>query len=417
MKILLVEDLDHKAEQIETLISEALGVSQFQLSRARSFNSAVKSMEEVSFDLLLLDIMLPTRDGEEADKDGGRQVLLELMEGQECRHPSHIICLSAYKELESVIGDRVHRCLFHFVLYEETNPTWKETLVSFLGYAHSRLCKESTVPACYDVDVAIVTSRPSVELRAVLGLSTDWKCEYNKIDCLYYYRGTWKRHNGLEISVVACEAPLMGMTAACITSLKVIERWRPRFLSMCGIAAATTKEAKGGDIIVAEAVYDYGSGKITEDEAGDSRFVPRPNQLHISPELHSLLQRWESSQKAMPEIKAKAKSNDRLPDPRMILGLIATGAAVVQSRQYVEDLLENSQKTIGLDMEAYAVFHAAQLCSTPRPEVLVAKSVSDHADKGKSDEWQDYAARTSAAFIHAFFTTEQELSSIDHVRE
>src|SRR5271170_7702446 len=43
--------------------------------------------------------------------------------------------------------------------------------------------------------------------------------------------------SGKELRVVACAAPQMGMTAACATAGKVIERWRPRIIVMCGICA------------------------------------------------------------------------------------------------------------------------------------------------------------------------------------
>jgi nucleoside phosphorylase len=200
----------------------------------------------------------------------------------------------------------------------------------------------------------------------------------------------------------------MGMTAACVTACKAVERWRPRFLVMTGIAAGTQKKQNHGDILVAEAAYDYGSGKICENAGGKRTFIPSPSQLRIDPELQAILQRWEREQLQMDVIR-KAWYSVQPTSPKLILGVLATGAAVVQDKKHVLDIMSKSRKVVGLDMEAYAVFQASHLARAPRPRILVAKSVSDFADKRKKDDWQQYAAFTSARFIYEFFTKATEL--------
>ena len=200
----------------------------------------------------------------------------------------------------------------------------------------------------------------------------------------------------------------MGMTAACVTACKVIERWRPRFLVMTGMAAGTRKEQNYGDILIAEAAYDYGSGKITDTESGERIFTPSYNQLRVDAALYALLQRWERDQLHTDAI-GRAWYTEKQPPPRLIIGLLASGAAVVQSQVLVEDILNKSRKVVGLDMEAYGIFHAAHLATSPRPKVLIVKSVSDFADKRKDDKWQQYAAFTSARFVYEFFINEMGL--------
>jgi nucleoside phosphorylase len=90
--------------------------------------------------------------------------------------------------------------------------------------------------------------------------------------------------------------------------------------------------------------------------------------------------------------------------PRLILGILATGAAVVQNRDLVDEILSAFGKVVGLEMEAYAIFQAARLAQFPRSRVLAAKSVSDFTNKDKKDNWQQYAAFTSARFVYEFFT-------------
>lgn len=407
MKILIVEDLDEKADSVQALLRGALPQSEFIVDRARSYRSGVRHMEKQAYDLLILDLVLPVRDGESPSDQGGKQLLTEILDGTECRRPAHIACLTAFEESAEVVQQELARNLVHLIVYKQ-DQRWKEPLRAQIQYIQQRLADSDRAPKEHQIDIAIVTSSPDVELREVNKLPGAFVAEYNREDSIYYYRGEWKSKTDKRLSVVACAAPSMGMTAACVTACKVIERWRPRFLVMCGIAAGTAKDQKFGDVLVAEAAYDYGSGKIADLEAGKRIFIPSPLQRHIDAALHALLQQWQRDQTGMDEIR-KAWHQQQRESPKLWIGLMASGAAVVQSQELVDEILQESRKVIGLEMEAYAIFQAAELAREPRPRVLVAKSISDFANKKKKDDAQQYAAFTSARFVYEFFTNATEL--------
>lgn len=406
MKTLLVEDVDAKAERVISVLEET--ISGIEIDRAKSFRSGVQKLETDAYDLLLLDMMLPIRDGEPAVEQGGRNVLSEVLDGSECRHPSHIICLTAFADIASKFRDEAEKKLIHVVIYDETDTKWRASLAEKAKQIETRIKEADTFPEDYRTDIAIITSLPLVELQEVLKLS-EFTGEYHQRDLLHYFSTTWSTSTQNRLSVIACAAPSMGMTAACITACKVIERWRPRFLVMAGIAAGTKSEQNHGDILIAEAAYDYGSGKIAETENGERIFIPSYTQLRIDATLYALLQRWERDQIQTDAIK-RAWYRKQSASPRLIIGLLASGAAVVQSQALVDDILHRSRKVVGLDMEAYGLFHAAHLATPPQPKVLVAKSVADFADKRKDDTWQQYAAFTSARFIYEFFINESALA-------
>jgi nucleoside phosphorylase/CheY-like chemotaxis protein len=408
MKVLIVEDTVAKATEVQTALEVAMGRDSLSIDRARSFIAATRALQKETYDLLILDLVLPIRDDEVPVDYGGRQVLLEMLAGTDCRRASHIICLTAFEGIAGILKNEVEKNLVHVVIYKEGDPQWRDALLAKARYVHQRLTESDNFPAKYDRDVAIVTSSPLVELKEITKLPVPYTGEYHQTDALYYYHTTWKRAGGRSLSVIACAAPTMGMTAACATALKVIQRWRPRFLVMTGIAAGTRKEQNFGDILVAEAAYDYGSGKIGENEDGSRVFIPSPNQLRIDADLHALIQLWEREQIRMDAIKNSWYKDVAAP-PRMFSGVLASGAAVVQSQVLVDEILRTSRKVVGLEMEAYAVFHAAHLSSLPRPRVLVAKSISDFANRDKNDDWQQYAAFTSARFVYEFFTNAMEI--------
>jgi nucleoside phosphorylase len=47
-------------------------------------------------------------------------------------------------------------------------------------------------------------------------------------------------------------------------------------------------------------------------------------------------------------------------------------------------------------MEAYPLLFACSHAAEPKPKGFVVKSVCDFADESKNDDYQDYAAYTSA---------------------
>jgi len=53
-------------------------------------------------------------------------------------------------------------------------------------------------------------------------------------------------------------------------------------------------------------------------------------------------------------------------------------------------------------METYGVFMACRVSTSPQPIPISAKSVCDFGIHPKTDEYQRYAAYTSANFIYEF---------------
>lgn len=180
---------------------------------------------------------------------------------------------------------------------------------------------------------------------------------------------------------------------------------------MSGIAAGISKKMNFGDILVAESCYDYGAGKIKPykpENTFKSAFQTSSYPLPIDPQVLSILQRCAREKLCVKNIRSLW--NDDAPELLDIhMGMFASGAAVVQSSHFMKQIREYDRKIVGIDMEAFGVFHAAHLSWLPRPKVIVAKSVSDYGCPGKNDKWQRYAAFTSCRFLFHFFTQHAEL--------
>jgi CheY-like chemotaxis protein len=69
MKVLVVEDDENKSAQILTFVRDGLGIE--ELVTARSYRGCLAKLEQESFDLVLLDITMPTYEVD-LDEEGGR---------------------------------------------------------------------------------------------------------------------------------------------------------------------------------------------------------------------------------------------------------------------------------------------------------------------------------------------------------
>ena len=88
-----------------------------------------------------------------------------------------------------------------------------------------------------------------------------------------------------------------------------------------------------------------------------------------------------------------------MPYIKIYFGQMACGPAVVASEEIVNQQVKaHARKALGLDMESYGVYYAAQATTGSGTRAIVAKSVCDFADKDKNDKNQEYAAYTSAWF-------------------
>ena len=86
------------------------------------------------------------------------------------------------------------------------------------------------------------------------------------------------------------------------------------------------------------------------------------------------------------------------------IGPMACGSTVVANREILDkQVYSQFPHTIGLDMESYTVMYAAENAAQPQPYALVIKGVSDYADGEKSDDYQKFAAYTSAEFAKLLY--------------
>lgn len=390
VRIILVDDQVDKASAIVAPLKASYG-SAVEIVHVSSAVDARKRMREHRFDIALIDVNLPESLGDSPSPESGFELLDMLKVDNKVILPDEIVFVTAQEELQREAAAKATSRGASLYFYTADDNGWIDILVGRVGYIIDR-SKRHRNPV---VDVAIITALSTPELDAVLKLDFDWTQHMVAGDPTHYYLGTAKA-GSRSLNLVAACAPRKGMPMSAALSAKVAQIFRPKVLAMVGICAGVRGKVNLGDIIVADPTWDWGSGKHVQGPDPLPVFRAAPYQSALRGDIAAIVQAECRDSKLCAAVSSEWR--DSVPAGRLALhiGPMASGASVLAHDGATAPIAEGHREVIGIEMEAYAVMAAAELCgATP----LVIKSVCDFADSEKSDGWQTYAAFTSAAFL------------------
>lgn len=419
IKILIADDNVRKVTQIMDVLNRISEVTEENMEVVPDIISAQRALQQTQYDLVLLDVVLPKRFGEDPEQKGGIQLLEILKSGNKYHVPSYIVGLTAHDSVFEEARDAFSESLWAVIKYEENSDRWERLItdkikdIMALKSEQSRKNAEKKDDYCFDL--AIICALSKTELQSILGLPGKWERKTIENDCAIYHIGTFKGEKR-EISVVAAAASQMGMAATSVLSVKMIEHFRPQYLIMTGIAAGVQGKVELGDILVADPSWDYGAGKFTSTN-GNSSFCPDHKQIRIDPDIQGKMQFLSLNKSIFERLYLDYPSDKTKPNKPASLhvGPMASGSAVVSDPKIVEGIIEHERNLIGLEMETYGLYYAAAHCSGPRPTAFSIKAVCDFANSDKNDRFQDYAAYVSAGFMYYLVT--EELSFADKLEK
>lgn len=404
LSILIIDDSDDKIKVLKSLFRANPSIRPENVEIADSVLTAIDKLSSKRYDLVVLDLYLPMEKGDDPLPDGGIQ-LIQLMDAEgkdEIYKPYHIVGLSG----EDVKPEHIEvfsQSLWFLLRYSEMDNTWREQLMHKISYLvqSKKLLQES---ATYDYDVVIINALQKPENYWVKKLfANEWKeVTVPGDDCNTYYSATLQTSAGKDIRVVTCFANQMASTASAMLTTKIIYNFRPRYLFMTGIAAAVEEEnVNYGDILVATEVWDGASGKYKDTDEADNIFMPDYRQKALDSAFQNIVNRLKDNQQVLRGI-SDAYSSTNKPSSNLAIhtGPMASVPAVIASKEELEKVKVHARKLLGIEMEAYGMFYAADNAINPRPKIVASlKSVSDYATKKKNDKFQDYASYTSSALL------------------
>lgn len=390
VRLIIVDDEIEKVRDIARLLAQRFS-DDFDVAHVTNAQDARLRMRETRFDIALIDVNLPASVSSAPSAKAGFDLFDMLKVDPKVNLPDEVVFVTAREELEEEAVVEASQRGATVSFYRESANAWIDVLAGRVGYIIARK-KRHQAPR---VDVAIITALSSPELDAVLKLAFGWSNYSLGGDPTPYYMGTLKA-NGRDISVVAACAPRKGMPLSAALAAKMAHIFKPKLLVMVGICAGIRGKVALGDIIVADPTWDWGSGKqaLSADEL--SVFRAAPYQSGLKQNIAALIQAAGRD----PALCAGVRGGwaGKVPEGQLAvhLGPMASGASVLADDRSVGPIVEGHREVVAVEMEAYAVMAAADLCGTTP---LVIKSVCDFADSEKSDNWQAYASYTSAAYL------------------
>ena len=280
------------------------------------------------------------------------------------------------------------------MLSPNMNSGWQDTLLAAIKYIKE--IDRNNPSTNHKIDLAIVCALYDPELKAILDLPWNWSPAEPLDSSDFFHRGTVMA-NGQVRSVVAVHQPRMGMVASAITTSKIIEKFRPRVVTMTGICAGIESSVSLGDVIFADPAWDYQSGKHKSSSTG-TIFEIAPDQIPADTSAAGAMRQLAQDSSLLFELAGQHPQCDNFA-PKLHVGPMASGSAVIADEDIVAKILPQNRKLKGLEMEIYGVYSAVTMARIPRPNVYAIKTVCDLANSEKNDDLQRYASYMSAKII------------------
>ncbi|MBX7109382.1 MAG: hypothetical protein K1X61_12100 [Chitinophagales bacterium] len=414
IQILVVEDNPHKQENIRQIIRDITNIKEDDLQIVSSVKEARKLLYDNYYDLMILDLVLPIETGMDADAKHGVQFLEDIHSSPMLKPPIHIVGLSQFGELVAKYHDQFSKKLWNLIDYHADSTGWQDqlkTIIFHLVKTRQRFIQTTVKKHLYDV--AIITALPAPEFEAILRLNKGkWESVVVEDDFIKYFKTTFT-DGKKERTIIAASSDQMGMTAASHLATKMILYFKPRYLIMGGITAGIRDRELGfGDILVAEQSWDYGSGKIVEKVTNDTEitdisFQPDTRDIQLSADLKAKVSDFKlTKSELLDRIQNEWPGDAPSTKLKLHLGPVASGSYVISSESTLSEIKEHQRKLLGVEMETYGVYYAAEHSPEPATKAISIKSVCDYGDGKKNDKYQKYAAYTSARFIYDFIMTE-----------
>ncbi len=409
MKVLIVDDENKKAQMIKSLFISSGKINEDSIDVAPSIYAAIEKMLTHRYQLMIVDMCLPSAFGSKLEEDGGLHLLKAIKTNKQIAVPVDIIVLTSHSELIEKYKKEIEKESFVIINYDDSSEEWKNKLMDKFEYIlrYDGAPKEKRK---YLYDVAIITAIP-VEKDAVHKLSDEWEKVEIEGDSTIYYHTQWKK-DGKNIKVITTSLTQMGMVSATAITSKMIYNFAPRYIVMTGIAGGVKEEYEFGDIIIPKEVKDYCSGKYTTPNGEEQLSKENPLKYFV-PTAASISTNFDITNKMSGNFEEELRRihkgwiyANKYKIPSLRTGYMASGDSVVQNSAVIDIMIKNHlRQADGLDMEAYGVYYAAEQAISPKPVPICIKSISDFANKEKSDDHQAYAAYTSAQFAKYFVMT------------
>lgn len=428
----MVDDGEQKRARVISEIQKNLIGLEVDIVESFDYESTLEKLSSDFFDLIILDLVLPAADGDPSEQSS-RSIIGQIMRGGKLNPPTHIIGLTQYENIGEDARKFYERNLFALEFYSSEKSDWAERISNKIRYLNkSKRAAVIFQANTFGLDMVVLVARHKNEFLPVKKrLFSSIHAEEHPL---------WK--DGIVFGEVNCagRAPLnvalicvgeMGMTATAAVTSQAIALFRPKLISMVGMCCGfsipeSANPCKLMDAIVVRQVscweegryqksgstlHNGGVEKVTdldalEHEASEFRNRAKPRLVDdlIRDRVDRAIER--SSDTLDPHLKKFAgqskykqvveKFGEQVrPVPTVRFANIVSGSSVIADEAMVKEICSRHPSAIGLDMEIFGLYAAAERSFGRRPSVIAIKGVADFGHSEKHDFGQAVASTIS----------------------
>ncbi|MYN18491.1 hypothetical protein GTP81_17205 [Rugamonas sp. FT107W] len=413
LKILVVDDQPQRFDFFKT---EVIGKFALEKDIHLTIDSkaALSRLGETVYDIMIVDMAIPATSW---DKDtvasGGVKLLQHLTEDDTLYHPKYIIGITGSTDEDADVTNYFANSTWTLLKTGKSGSDWSDRLIKLIEHAANIGKHEAEIK--YLVDVCIVTALPDPEQSAVLQLPIIWEDNPQYVDSnTPVRRGVLTISDRGQLSIISACSMRMGSTESALLTLKLINKFRPRLVTMSGICAGMEKKTNYGDAILASPVWDWTASKWERDANGQEVILPAPHYIECAREVTSRFRTLQQDATFFSQMRTEWPATKPSTVLAAHIGPCASGPIVVADGTTLQKIKATQHRDVlGLEMEAYGLYCAAAVAGVPRPMAFSIKAVCDFADPRKNDEMQKYAAYTSARTLYEFLRRHgRELCSV-----
>lgn len=389
MRILILEDEREKLAAIrQQLDIFAPGAEIFE---ANTFAEYLKRLNREKVDLLIVDLVIPQLSITEEPREMTAQIIEVTRGDYQCPNfRTAGIALTSYDETAEENFRELNTYDFSVITFEKDAEAWKAALER----------KIRSLPSSSRFDFVIVCALPKESLAFA-----DAGFALGETEIVAGLHCRTIRISGRTGVIVT--APRMGLVSCAVTTTIAIHSFKPQLVCMSGICGGVPGSAQIYDVVIAETCHQHDAGKWAQDV-----FKPEIYSNSIHHQLAQKFRRKIESPGFIERLKAGILlRKEEFPDgvnnftANIFLAPASSGSAVIANEKVVEQILGQQRKNAVFEMESYALYEAARLC-TEAPIYFSAKTVVDDGGANKGDKFHRVgcilAARATAELISCF---------------
>lgn len=403
INILIMDDGAEKVSRIKSVLTGMCMVPDENVAVARSLNSGRRKLAEKFYDLLILDLVLPVNDDEDIEPNKSESFIDELYRIGRLKRPTYVIGLSQYEERVTANHDSFDSKLWKLIHYNLKKSDWEQVLqnaVESILSTKEQLLASIKNQNKYDVGIICALSEEFEQMKNASRLS--WKKVNVDGFTNDFYASELRTEYGRNLRIIAGRNNMPGMQAASVMASSMYSLFNVHTIFMTGICAGFKRgeddEIDFGDIFIAESEYDYGSGKLDENDEFKKEYKGIECDFDLKTKMNTFIEEKHPENLINAALESMNLNQTR-KTPNIFFKPGACGSYVVANQEFMAKLLETNRKLRGLDMEGYGLYMASHMLGK---KSMMIKCVSDFADSNKGDLYHKMCSYSSAWFLFEY---------------